>query len=180
MTGGGRKISGRTIALSGILTALGLVVLYAASAAPSGRLGLTAAAGLFPAAAVVSGGLGAGFLCYVATGLLAAVLLPAKDCVVLYALFLGLYPLVKHIVERLHRQVVEWALKLSVFNAALTLFVLVLRGSFFAAVPVEDLPLWGIYAGGNLVFVLYDIGVSKLMTFYAVRIDRALQKQPGR
>ena len=47
---------------------------------------------------------------------------------------------------------------------------------FFAALPAEELPLWMIYLAGNAVFVVYDLGFSKLITFYAKRIDRVLRK----
>ena len=58
------------VALTGVLAALSLVFLWISAVAPAGRLGLVAVAGVFPAGAVVSAGLGAGFFCYGATGLL--------------------------------------------------------------------------------------------------------------
>lgn len=158
------------------MTALSLVLLYLAAWAPSGRLGLTAVAGLVPAAAVVSGGFWTGAACYAATSLLSAVLLPVKDSFVLYVLFFGLYPLAKYWVERIGRLAVEWVLKLAAFNLILSAFLFGLSGIFFAALPVETLPVWAAYLAGNLIFIVYDFGMSKVMTFYAQRIDRVLRK----
>ena len=50
MAGRGGKQSANT-ALGGVMAAGSLVVLWLACVAPSGRIGLTAAAGLFPIAA---------------------------------------------------------------------------------------------------------------------------------
>ena len=173
------KGSARLVSLGGVLAALSLAVLYLSSVAPGGRLGLVAAAGLVPAAAVVSGGFGAGVLCYLAAGLLSAVLLPMKDSFVLYMLFFGLYPLVKYWLERPRKLILEWALKLVFFNSMLSLFLFVFTRIFFAAIPAEQLPLWVIYGAGNAVFAVYDLGFSKLMTFYAHRIDGMIRKSRG-
>ena len=83
--------SAKAVALGGVLTALSLVLLYLASVSPTGRLGLTAVAGVVPAAAVVSGGLGAGVLSYLAAGLLGLLLIPAKAAAILYLLFFGIW-----------------------------------------------------------------------------------------
>lgn len=122
------KGAGR-VALTAMLTALSLVFLYGASAAPSGRLGLIAAAGLFPAAAVVSGGRPAGFLCYAATGILALVLIPDKGGVLLYLVFFGIYPLIKHLIEKLKKLPLEWLCKMVLCNVVLRMM---LQSSHFA------------------------------------------------
>ena len=86
---GAGKSAGRA-ALVGVLSALSLVFLYASALVPTGQMGVVAVAGLLVAAAVVSGGLSAGFLCYGATGLLGLLLLPDKANALLYLLFFGL------------------------------------------------------------------------------------------
>ena len=174
MPGGSSFRSGQ-VALGGILAAGSLAVLWVACTAPSGRLGLTAAAGLFPVAGVLAAGRAAGYLCWAAGGLLGLLLLPDKGVALLYLAFLGLYPVVKSRIESLRRQVLEWALKLLFFNAALTLFWFFLRGLF-----LPDPPGWLgensllLYAGGNLVFVVYDVGLSRLIALLQARLG------PGR
>ena len=60
----------RGVAVTALLAALSLVVLYLSAFSPAARMGVVAAAGLVPAGAVISVGLGAGFCCYGVTGLL--------------------------------------------------------------------------------------------------------------
>lgn len=164
------------ISLDAVLTALGLIGLYGASITPSGRLGLTAAAGLFPAAAVVSGGISAGILCYAATGLLALLLVPEKSCAILYLSFFGFYPLCKHWIEKLKKLPLEWLCKLALFNAALAVYWLLFRALLLSQLPAAFESLWVFCLVGNLAFVLYDLGFSKLISFYLTRIHRAIFK----
>lgn len=165
------------LALCAMLTALSLVVLTLAAAAPSGRLGLTAVAGLFPAAAVVSYGLPAGLLCYAGTALLGLLLLADKTIALLYLLFFGLYPMVKGAVERLRRLPLELVLKLFFFNLMYTVvlrgFSGLLAGYFFLA----DRALAVVYLTGNVVFLLYDFGFSKVIGFYCQRVEKVLRKR---
>lgn len=164
------KGSGRT-ALGGVLAAGGLVLLWLASMAPSGRLGLTAAAGLFPMAATVLAGRAAGYLCWLAAGVLGLVLLPDKGVALMFLAFLGVYPVVKGGIERLRRLPLEWMLKLAFFNLALTMFWFFFQELFLPAPPEwlqDSVPL--LYGAGNLIFVVYDIGLSRLVGLLRARM----------
>ena len=164
------------LAFSAMLTALSLALLTVATLAPSGRVGLTAAAGLFPAAAVVSYGLPAGVLCYGGTAILALLLLTDKGLAVLYLLFFGLYPLVKGGVERMRRLPLELLFKLLFFNGVFSLFLFGFSALLLSLMPWEGLPVGGLYLAGNVVFLIYDFGFSKLICFYRERVDRVLRK----
>ena len=164
------------VALTAVLAAVSLILLYLSTLLPTGRMGIVALAGLTPAAAVVSSGVGAGVLCYAGTGILALILLPDKGGALLYLLFFGLYPIVKYAVERLRRLPLELFLKLVIFNGVLTVFCFVLRAVLLSAMPAAGQALWLVYAGGNVVFLLYDFGFSQVISFYVRRIDRVLRK----
>lgn len=169
------KGAGR-IALVGVLAALSLIVLYLSAVSPAAQLGIVAIAGVFPAGAVVSAGLGAGFFCYGAAGLLGLLLVPDKANALLYLLFFGLWPMLKSLLERLPGRPAEWAGKLAVFNAALTLCWFGLKALFLPFLPSALTAAWMVYAAGNVAFVIYDIGFSKLIAFYVARVDKVLRK----
>lgn len=162
---------GRRTAMGGILSAASLVFLWLASMTPSGRLGITAAAGLFPLAAVLVSGRAAGYLCWAASGILGLILLPDKGVSLLYLGFLGLYPIIKGWIESLRRSILEWGLKLVCFNGALTVFWFLLRSMFLPNPPdwLLDNSLL-LYAVGNVVFVCYDIGLSMLIARLCTRL----------
>lgn len=173
---GQMRAKSRRVALAALLGALALLFLSLASFAPSGRVGLTAVAGLFPAAAVVSCGLSAGFLCYGGSALLALLLLSDKGLALLYLLFFGLYPMVKGLVERLRRFWIEVLLKLAFFNGILFLLIFGLSELVFAVFPVKGVSLSVVVLAGNLIFLAYDFGFSQFIGFYSARIDRRLRK----
>ena len=170
MGGSSSGRSGKT-ALGGVLAAGALAFLWLACVAPSGRLGLTAVGGLFPMAATLAAGRAAGYLCWGAAGLLGLIFLPDKGVALLFLTFFGLYPVVKERVESLRRLPLEWVLKLGYFNVILTLGWFVLRGLFLPNPPPwlgeNSLPLYGV---GKVVFVIYDVGLSRLITMLRVRL----------
>lgn len=158
-------------ALSGVLAAGSLTVLWLASAAPSGQLGLTAVAGLFPVGAVLASGRRAGYLCWAASAILGLLVLPNKGVALLYASFLGGYPVLKSRLESGTHRLVEWGVKLLCFNGMLTLLWMLFQGLLLPAVPpwLEG-RTWLLYLLGNPVFILYDIGLSRLITMLMTRI----------
>ena len=172
MAGRDGKQSAST-ALGGVMAAGSLVVLWLACVAPSGRIGLTAAAGLFPMAATLCAGRTAGCLCWAAASLLGLFMLPDKGVALLFLAFLGLYPVIKGRIETLDRLAVEWGLKLSCFNLALTLFWFVFQGLFLPQTPqwLKDNTLL-CYGAGNLIFAAYDVGLSQLIARLRARLAR--------
>ena len=168
--------SAALVALVGVLTALSLIFLYASAFLPTGRMGMVAIAGVFPAGAVVSAGLKAGVFCYGATGILALLLLPDKAAALLYLLFFGLWPVLKSLTERLPSRGAEWCCKLALFNGILALFWFGLRSLLLPFLPKALDQTWLVWLVGNVAFVIYDIGFSKLIAFYVARVHRVLRK----
>jgi hypothetical protein len=153
----------RRTALVGVLSASSLAFLCLASVAPSGRLGLDGVAGLFPMAAVLAAGRGAGWLCWAVSGVLGLILVPDKGVALLYLAFFGLYPVIKSRCETKNGQMLSWLIKLVYFNAVLCVFWFFLRELFLPSVPAWLEQTWLIFLLGNIVFVLYDIGLSRLI-----------------
>lgn len=164
-----RGRSGRT-ALGGVLAAVSLALLWVAGMAPSGRLGLTALAGLGPVVAVLTAGRAAGYLCWAASGTLGLLLTPDKGIAALYLAFFGLYPVVKARLESMDRRWAEWTLKLVYFNGVLTGFVALFQQLIFPVLPnwMTGQPV--LYGLGNLAFVLYDVGLSRLIALLLRRL----------
>lgn len=174
--GGRKRVGVRRLTLTALLIALSVVILLLASYVPSGRLGIVAVAGLLPAAAVVSAGLGAGFFCYAGTSILAFFLLPAKECVLLYALLFGHYPMLKSLIEHLKPLALQWVLKLLLFNGLLSVLYFGFRVLFLAAIPDVLAQTAVLYVAGNVAFVLYDLCFSRLIDWYQKRIGAFINR----
>lgn len=154
--------AGRT-ALVGVLSACSLAFLWFASLAPTGRFGLAAVAGLFPVGAVLSADRKAGFFCCAVSGILGLILIPDKGIALMYLAFFGLYPVLKSLFEGRSRAYQAWICKLIYFNIVLALFWFLLRQLFLPKMPEQLNSSVVIFLLGNLAFVLYDIGLSRLI-----------------
>ena len=111
--------------------------------------------------------------------LLPVMLWAEKESMVLYVLFFGYYPLIKALTESIRNRVAEWVIKLVVFNAAVIAVYAALKA---LGLPLDDfyIPginlslqtvMWLFLLAGNVVFVLYDIALTRALPFYFSRIQ---------
>ena len=116
---------------------------------------------------------------YIASAFL--VLLTAEpETKILYVLLFGFYPIVKALVEKIGKPPIEWLIKFAVFNICIMTYyklsVSILGISFDDFGAVGE---WGTYvfwAAANVVFVLYDIAVSRIAMFYISRLHPKISK----
>lgn len=161
----------KKLAVCAMLTALSVVVLYGACLAPTGRLVLLAVAALLPAAAVLAGGLRWGLLTYAATAVLGLLLLPDLRYSLAYAVLLGHYSIWKSLVERVRSRALEWVLKLAVWNGLLAVTWGLFRLLFAFELGVSLALLWLL---GNVVFAVFDVAATQLLTRMGPLIRRIL------
>lgn len=161
----------RTTALVGVLSACSLAFLWFASLTPTGRLGLTAVAGLFPVGVVLASDPKTGFLCCAVSGILGMILVPDKGIALMYLIFFGLYPVLKSLFEK-QSHIQSWLFKLLYFNLVLALFWFLLRSLFLPQIPEQLDNNAIIFLLGNVIFVLYDIGLSRLIFGFLRRLPQ--------
>lgn len=152
-----------------MLTALGVVLLTLGSVFQTIDLTMAAIASLCVVLAMIELGGKEALLIYLATALLALLIVPQKLIAAEYALFAGLYPLIKSLAERLGR-VLSWVIKLIFANLSLTL--LILASKLLFSLPVESgWLLAATYVLVNVTVVVFDIALTKLITFYYIRLQ---------
>ena len=118
----------KKIAESGILIALTIIVLYAASILPVSKLTVLTIASCFIPIAIMQTSLKNTIVIYVASSLLSLFLIPI-NIALSYILFFGIYGIIKYYIEKLKNLPLEIFLKLVSFNILLTLILL--RASIF-------------------------------------------------
>ncbi|HOB19603.1 MAG TPA: hypothetical protein PKO35_02725 [Candidatus Atribacteria bacterium] len=161
----------KTVALGGIFGALNLLTLFCAAYVQTNTLFFYGASSLFVSFVIVEAGIGAGWLFYGAMTLLAFLLLPDKPAVLPYAVFFGLYGLVKYYTESLKRPVPEYILKGAFLAlAAAALYLLYTR--LFARVIVSVIPLQYLILPAILVFYIYDYLYTRFLSFYIHKFVR--------
>lgn len=160
----------KKLTFCGMMTALGILLLLMAAMMPGVRLALTAVAGVVAALVIVQYGLQYGLLTVIATSIIAVLLVPAKEIVLLYAVFFGPYTLVKNLIERLHSLPFEWVLKLA-FCIAVSALLFVFADQVIAMVPdVLAAHIWLFLPAVAVVFAAYDIVFSKLIVYVFQRM----------
>ena len=168
----------KKITLCGIMAALAVAVMLS-SYFPYLTYAIPAAAGLFMMVPLIECGLSWAFGTYAVSA--AIIFLTAEtEAKLLYVLFLGYYPILKSSVERINKQIIEWLLKLAVFNTAVISCNFILK--FIFSMPFGEFGLLGksgyaVFLGlCNIVFVIYDIGISRVADVYIHRLHGKIKK----
>ena len=160
----------RRLTLTAVFTAFSVAFMYLSAVFPTGQLGFLGISSLLGVAAVIEYRLAGGLLVFAGTAIIGLLIVPDKTLVLLYSLFFGYYPIMKSLAERVRSRILEWGIKLAVFNAALTLVLFVFKFVLFDFSFLKDsYPL--LYVFCNIIFILFDIGVSRVIIFYMSKIS---------
>jgi len=168
-----KNSSSKVIALSGIFLALAVLTLYAQSVAPTGRLSLYALSSLYVSIIVIEAGIHAGWLFYLASSLLAFILVPDKMGLLPYFAFFGLYGLIKHYTEKTSGRLVEYVLKFVYFNVCMLLALILANTVFLGRIEIK-LSLWIIIPALEVAFFIYDYIYTMFVDVYFNRLRKFL------
>ena len=168
------------IALGGLLTALGVVLMFLTGLIPIGTYALPAIAGVLLIVAVIEIGAKWAWMIYAAVAVLSLLFAADKEAALLFVLFFGYYPVLKSFLERISNKVLSWISKFAVFNVAVVAcFFLAVN---FLQLPEDSFPVFGFYLPwvflilGNAVFLIYDIALSGLVATYVEKLHHRVTK----
>lgn len=161
----------KKIALNGILGALAVISLLFATILPTNRLALYALSSFFISVSIIESGIGAGWLFYAATSLLAVVTVPDKIGIIPYVIFFGVYGIVKYYIEKINKIIVEYFLKIAYFNLCLIIAVYFIKQLFFNNISLK-LPWWLIIVALELVFIVYDLVYTMFVAYYRDKLKK--------
>lgn len=158
-----------------MLSALSVTVLYVGSMLDFLDLTVACFASCICAFAVIELGHGAPWLIYLVTSVLSAILLPSKITAAEYILFAGIYPILKFMMERrIKNDILLWAVKLIYMAVVLVLFYfaskLFVTGEVYTPVMLAVTAVLGVAA-----FVLFDICLTRLITYYFYKLRKRLR-----
>lgn len=167
----------KRLTVCAMLAALGVVILYLGSLVEVLDLSMAVLASLCCIIAVIEYGKSAPWAVYGVTAILSLILLPAKTPAAFYTVFFGFYPILKEKLERLKRPL-QWLLKEVIFNVALVIMGFAV---YFLSTTGDNLLLENplIIAAtvvmAELAFVLYDIALTRLISFYIIKLRSRLK-----
>jgi hypothetical protein len=119
-------------------------------------------------------GKGTPWMVYAAISVLSLLLLPNKFPAALFALFAGFYPILKEKLER-KNTVIRWILKELIFNISLAIIVLLYFFLFFKGTIQVPWMIAVAIILAELVFILYDKAISKLIRIYVMEFRHRLK-----
>ena len=161
----------KRVTFSAIGMALTVIFLYAASILSTGRLAVLALSSLLCGVCICQYGIRYGMAVYIGSSLLSLLLIPNRMFTMVYVLFIGYYPLIKLLIERLKKLWLEWLLKVLFFNLILVLLYWVFKIFFMpgldsAVVSLVFKYIGWVVVGLEVVFVLYDLAFSYMIGYF--------------
>lgn len=162
------RSSAKRISRLALLAAVSVVFLVLANVLPAGRLVLLAVASFPVCMALMMYGRLWALGVFLVSAALGALIMPGTPSVI-YAAFFGYYPILKSVLERLHRIGCVWLLKYALYTAVFILYAAL--ATSVLAVEVS-MPWLLLYIAGGAAFFVYDYCYSILIRFYIERIAR--------
>lgn len=170
----------KKLSFASIMTALTVICLYGSVTLPTGRIALLAITSLCVLATVIQAGTKYAWLQYVASSIVGFLLVPFKAQILLFVLFIGYYPIAKKYIEQIKNLWIEWVVKILFFLAVLILAYFLLTTfllSFINFGPILDLALSHlalVFMIALIIFIVYDVFLSLLASYYAENIKKRL------
>lgn len=168
----------KVIAYSGVATALSVVMLFLGSIFWVLGYTMPLVASLVMIILLDSISQKSALLTFISTSIISFILLNDKECVLLYILFFGYYPLIRDKINDIKPKFLSYLLKFITFNAAMVLTQVLCVYVF--GIPFDDmLGKWGIVVFVlclNLVFVVFDKLYTLLLKLYRIKLKKKVEK----
>ena len=164
-----KKTNAFNISVSALFVAVSVLICFIASLFPTMSLSITAVTGIATSIVLIECGYKYSILLYIASSVIALILVPEKQCVLFYMLLFGHYPIIRGLFHKLKNTVLIWGMKLVVESF---LYFLVYVLSIYV-LGVEEVVGWSNYFLSVAlllpVFVFYDICLGKIMHLYVLK-----------
>lgn len=161
------------VALCGIISSVSVVLMFMTGLVPFLTYTLPAVSGALLAIIVIEINKKWATGAYIAISLLSLLIVADKEAAMFFVAFFGYYPIIKEVIENKLPKVLEWIVKLLLFNAAAVVAYAVIIYVF--GIPFDEMEEYGKYsillllAMGNVIFILYDYCMTSLITLYYQR-----------
>ncbi len=159
------------VAIGGLSAALCLLMMFMTGLVPFSSYLFPAMAGIVLIAVADEMGVKTALLVYAVVSVLAILIVPDQEAKLLFILFLGYYPMLKPVLEKLPR-LFSFFIKLAVFNGIIVAFYYITL--YILGIP-DILEGWGdlgkytIYAAlgmANFTFIMYDFLLTQVLQIY--------------
>lgn len=160
------KTPSQNVAFVGICVAFAVILLFGANLFSATKLTICAVSGLLTGIVIIETNIKNAVLFFVATSLLAFLILPNKTVLLMYCLFFGLYAFFKRLAEKLKHRYSQIILKLMFFAIIMLLALTVFKALLFSNVTFATWQLAAFAIGGMVLFAIYDYIYTLVLDIY--------------
>lgn len=168
----------KKIALSGLVSAISIVIMFFNYLFPYATLAIPAVAGGLLIILVIEINKQWATLSYISISILSGIFVSDKVSVLLFIMFFGCYPILKSLFENKKSALIEWVFKIAFLNISVILCIII--GFVFLGTKLFEnqfnLPIAAFIIVGiivlNIVFVIYDFALSRAIFFYVNRLSK--------
>jgi hypothetical protein len=169
-------LKSKQIAYLGMLLAINQIILLSSIIFTTNTLVIYALAALTVGIVIIEFKLNLGVTFYIASSLLAWILVPDKIQIITYIGFFGLYSIVKYLIESfINRKnlsvIIEFILKIVFFNLELTIYYFIMKE--FIVMPISV--TWYIIVLAEAFFVAYDYFLGYFLHVYVNKVKPKLK-----
>lgn len=174
------KLRSFKAAFGGIIAALSIVFMFSTGIIPTLTYAIPAICGALLMAIVIEINPAFAGAIYVAVSILSLLIVADKEAAVMYAAFFGYYPIIKSFIEKKAGRVTSWIIKYAIFNIAMIASYFIVAKVFMISFDdIDFLGKWALPAllfVGNLVFALYDVALTRLVTAYLIKWQKYIKR----
>ncbi|EOD01374.1 hypothetical protein [Caldisalinibacter kiritimatiensis] len=163
----------KKIALGGIITLLTLSCLYLVSILPTNKIFFFWLSTIFIAFIVIEIGVSTAVLSFFAVSILGFLIIPNKLVLLPYTIYFGYYGVVKYYIEKINNLLLEWVIKIILFNVATYVIFYISNNILFNNIIVKfDIRLFIVVL--QIGFLVYDYFYSIMIKYYKFRLRKYL------
>lgn len=167
------------IAVCGIFTALSVVLLFFGGIMVLFIYMMPMITSAFMIMLRQTFGVSSAVITYISTSLISIMLVPERECMLMYVLFFGYYPIIYPVLERIKPRIFRSLLKIIFFNSMLCFIQLTLIYIF--GIPLLEkgegyILLIISFVLFNILFVIYDVVVKLGAVLYKQKLEKRIRK----
>lgn len=159
------------IAENGVLIALTIAILYAASILPINTLSILTVASCLIPISIIRTSVRNTILVYAASSILSFFFL-STNIALYYILFFGIYGIIKYFIEKIRNIFIEIILKLFSLNILIIIIYFVIN-NLLINLKLE-IPLYFIWIAAQIIFLIYDYALTLIISFYLNKINKLI------
>lgn len=168
------------IAVAGVFSAMYIVLMFVGGLISISNYAVPLLLGVVTYCLLKTFGMKTAVSIYAAVSLLSMLLVTSKECALMFVMNFGYYPLIKNYLDKFRPKLLQWLVKLLIFNlsvAAVELIcIYVFNIPFFEGERFSLIFLLAYAFLMNVVFVMFDLFLGVFIKIYSLKFEGRIKR----